>query len=116
MSATPEPAEAPPSSRYHVEPYGNRAWALYDGGELLAVTVYKKGATSVQRALEARDAVIAEQAARIEQLTGAVYATSAPGPQRFQDRVRPDRAEVGSVSAERKESYAARQRRSGKGR
>ncbi len=31
--------------------YGNRNWAVWLDGELLAVTVYKKGATAVAHAL-----------------------------------------------------------------
>jgi hypothetical protein len=31
--------------------YGERYWAVYVGGELLAVTIYKKGALAVQNAL-----------------------------------------------------------------
>src|SRR5919198_3834317 len=48
-----------------------RNFALYEDNTLLAVTVYKRGAEAVQRALEARDTVIAEQAARIERLMAA---------------------------------------------
>jgi hypothetical protein len=33
--------------------YGQRYWAVYLNGELLAVTVYKKGAVAVQDALMA---------------------------------------------------------------
>jgi len=32
--------------------YGARHWAVYHKGQLLAVTVYKKGALAVQKALE----------------------------------------------------------------
>jgi hypothetical protein len=39
---------------------------LYEQGNLLAVTMYQRGAEAVQRALETRETVIAEQAARIE--------------------------------------------------
>jgi hypothetical protein len=35
-----------------IEPYGNRFFALYDGGELVCVTVYKKGAREVKRRIE----------------------------------------------------------------
>jgi hypothetical protein len=31
--------------------YGNRFWAIYRNGELLAVTVYKKGAIAIRDAL-----------------------------------------------------------------
>jgi hypothetical protein len=34
--------------------YGARHWAVYYNGELLAVTVYKKGALAVQNALESQ--------------------------------------------------------------
>ena len=35
-----------------IEPYGNRYYALYDGEDLVCVTVYKKGALEVKRRLE----------------------------------------------------------------
>lgn len=35
-----------------VEKYGNRNWAVYEKGELLCVTVYKKGAKAVKVRLE----------------------------------------------------------------
>jgi choline-glycine betaine transporter len=34
--------------------YGARHWAVYYNGQLLAVTVYKKGALAVQEALESQ--------------------------------------------------------------
>jgi len=34
--------------------YGTRYWAVYLNGELLAVTVYKKGALAIQEALSSR--------------------------------------------------------------
>jgi hypothetical protein len=38
---------------YSVERYrDSRFWALYDGGELVCVTVYKKGANAVKERLE----------------------------------------------------------------
>ena len=44
--------------------YGNKFWALYDGEELICVTVYKKGAEEVKRRLEevrkARDEEVLE--------------------------------------------------------
>ena len=40
-----------------IERYGNsRFWALYDGQDLVAVTVYKRGAQEVQRRLAAQAA------------------------------------------------------------
>ena len=38
-------------TRTIVSRYGERHWAVYLNGELLAVTVYKKGALAVQDAL-----------------------------------------------------------------
>jgi len=35
-----------------IQPYGNRYYALYDGEDLVCVTVYKKGAQEVKRRLE----------------------------------------------------------------
>jgi|RhiMetdeSRZDD1v2_1073273.scaffolds.fasta_scaffold1528845_2 hypothetical protein len=94
MPPSPKPAaiDTMPAGRYHVAHYGKgRNFALYENDDLLAVTVYKRGAEAVQRALEARDTVIAEQAARIEQLMAAARP---PGPEhatptatRFRDRV-----------------------------
>src|SRR5712664_3195221 len=92
-SSKPATTDTAPAGRYHVARYGNtRNFALYDKKDLLAVTVYRKGAEAVQRELEARDTVIAEQAARIEQLITAAGPPesehSAPAPTRFRDRVR----------------------------
>ena len=36
-----------------IEHYGDRYFALYDGKDLVCVTVYKKGALEVKRRLEA---------------------------------------------------------------
>ena len=39
-----------------IEKYkGTRFWAVFRDGELLAVTVYKRGAEAIVRTLEARD-------------------------------------------------------------
>ena len=35
-----------------IQPYGNRYYALYEGEDLVCVTVYKKGALEVKRRLE----------------------------------------------------------------
>jgi hypothetical protein len=91
MPSSATPADSTPQGRYHVARYGNsRNFALYEHGKLLAVTVYKKGASTVQGELEARDTVIAEQAARIEQLIAAATLPGpeqpAPAPTRFRDR------------------------------
>jgi len=51
----------PTSSHYRVVRYPySRFYALYDGEELLAVTVYKKGAEAVRDRLQAQEARIAE--------------------------------------------------------
>ena len=39
------------SKRVQITRYGSRNWAVWLDGELLAVTVYKKGATAVAHAL-----------------------------------------------------------------
>jgi hypothetical protein len=44
-----------------IEPYGNRFYALYDGKDLVCVTVYKKGAMEVKRRLEAVQNLIQKQ-------------------------------------------------------
>ena len=41
-----------------------RHWALYDGAELVAVTVYRRGAREVQRRLAAQPRAPAEAAAQ----------------------------------------------------
>ena len=39
------------STRIEITRYGSRNWAVWLDGELLAVTVYKKGATAVAQVL-----------------------------------------------------------------
>ena len=39
------------SKRVEITRYGSRNWAVWLDGDLLAVTVYKKGATAVAHAL-----------------------------------------------------------------
>jgi hypothetical protein len=41
-----------------IENYGERYFALYDGEDLVCVTVYKKGAMEVKRRLEATRIVL----------------------------------------------------------
>jgi hypothetical protein len=41
-----------------IEHYGERYFALYDGEDLVCVTVYKKGAMEVKRRLEATRIVL----------------------------------------------------------
>jgi hypothetical protein len=40
------------NTRITIERYGMRNWAVYLDGELLAVTLYKRGALTIQRTLE----------------------------------------------------------------
>ena len=48
-------------SHYRIERYKNtRNWALYDGDELVTVTVYKRGAESVKQRLKALEQRLAE--------------------------------------------------------
>jgi hypothetical protein len=37
---------------FSIQPYGTRYYALYEGEDLVCVTVYKKGALEVKRRLE----------------------------------------------------------------
>jgi hypothetical protein len=121
-SSKPAPTDSAPAGRYHVAHYGkSRNFALYENNNLLAVTVYKRGAEAVQRALEARDTVIADQAARIEQLMAAARPPgpeqSIPSPARYRDRVRHGREEqLGFFSSEQKERFTAERRGSSRGR
>ena len=68
--------QAPPEtdSHYRIERYKNtRHWALYDGDELVTVTVYKRGAESVKQRLEDLEKRLAEPAsANDPQPPGAV--------------------------------------------
>ena len=62
------------SSHYRVARYPySRFYALYDGDELLAVTVYKKGAEAVRDRLQAQEASIA-------QLTQALHSQGEVSP------------------------------------
>ncbi len=49
-----EPNENPTveTRTFSIQHYGDRYFALYDGEDLVCVTVYKKGATEVKRRLE----------------------------------------------------------------
>lgn len=37
---------------FFIQPYGTRYYALYEGEDMVCVTVYKKGALEVKRRLE----------------------------------------------------------------
>ena len=52
--------------------YGSRYWAVYVNGELLAVTVYKKGALAVQQALGSTLPVTVAQA-HVSGASGALH-------------------------------------------
>jgi hypothetical protein len=83
----------PASSHYRVARYPySRFYALYDGDELLAVTVYKKGAEAVRDRLQAQEA-------RIAALTRG---------QRDQSEANP--AQPGAVARLQKERAAAKTR------
>jgi hypothetical protein len=122
MPSPATPANSTPPGRYQVTHYGkSRNFALYEGKNLLAVTLYRKGAESIQHELEARDTVIVEQAARIEQLKAAAtppgLGHSAPAPTRFQDRVWPEvNGQLGFFSREQKERFTAERCGSSRGR
>lgn len=122
MPSSVTPANSTPPGRYQVAHYGkSRNFALYEGKTLLAVTMYRKGAEAVQHALEARDTVIAEQAARIEQFMAAATPSEpehpAPAPTRFRDQVWPEvHGQLGFFSREQKKRFTAERRGSSKGR
>ncbi len=60
----------------HIERYRRtRNWALYDGEELVAVTVYKRGAEAVLKRLQAQER-------RIIELAGGVEATKSNAVER----------------------------------
>ena len=68
-SAQAEPP-APAASRYHIDHYPySRFWAVHDGKDLVAVTVYRKGAKEVTERLEAQDRTIAELKRQIAALS-----------------------------------------------
>src|SRR6266511_5428799 len=119
-SSKPAATDTTPAGRYHVAHYGkSRNFALYENNNLLAVTMYRKGAEAVQRALEARDTVIADQAARIEQLTAAARPPgpeqSIPAPTRYRERYGQEEQLV-FFSREQKERFTAERRGSSRGR
>jgi hypothetical protein len=82
------------ASRYHIDHYGDRLWALYEGEDLVVVTAYRRGARAVLGKLQSLERQLAE----LRQLL-ADQATSTPlaapeqpdhshaPPQRSQERV-----------------------------
>jgi hypothetical protein len=77
--ATDEPPPpAPPESRYHVAHYGkSRNFAAYDRKNLIAVTLYRKGAAEITAQLEDKDRRIADLES---QLAAVSPQTTAPPP------------------------------------
>ena len=81
-----------PAARYRLDHYREtRYWAVHEGDDLLAVTVYKRGARAVLERLQALDHQLAEQQALIARLTPAgetalPHAAEAAPPE-FQERV-----------------------------
>ena len=56
-----------------IERYKNtRHWALYDGADLVVVTVYRRGAQEIQRRLAAQPLAGAEAAAQAAAMEAAV--------------------------------------------
>ncbi len=51
------------NERFNITRYGNRFWALYDGEDLICVTVYRRGAREVKRLIEELVAQIPQEAA-----------------------------------------------------
>jgi hypothetical protein len=121
-SSKPAATDITPVGRYHVAHYGKgRNFALYENNNLLAVTVYKRGAEAIQHALEARDTVIAEQAARIEQFMATARPSgperSIPAPTRYRDQVQHgQREQPGLFCSKEKERFTEERRGSGRSR
>jgi hypothetical protein len=45
----------PEQSEFSLEKWDDRYWAVFDGSDLVCVTVYKKGALEVKRRLEQKN-------------------------------------------------------------
>ena len=61
-----------PAGRYRLDHYPKtRYWAVHEGDDLLAVTVYKRGARAVMERLQTLDHQLAEQQALIARLAPA---------------------------------------------
>ncbi len=62
-----------PDGSYRVERYKRtRFFAIFDGEELLALTVYRRGANALRQKLEAQDKAIAELQQRFNRMAYAV--------------------------------------------
>ena len=72
----PQPT-APADRRYRVDHYPHsRFWAVYEGADLVAVTVYRKGAKTITARLEEKDRRIAA----LERQLAVMTATQSPLP------------------------------------
>ncbi len=75
--AAEPPQDAPPESRYHIEHYGkSRYFAVYEGKDLLALTVYRKGAAAITARLEEQERAIAA----LQDQLAAIPQAPAPAP------------------------------------
>ena len=61
------------SNRYSVSRYGTRNFAVYDGKQLIAVTVYKKGAVEVARQLCQRDTALGTVGTELNKLSAEAH-------------------------------------------
>ena len=66
------------SGRYTVGRYAYRSYEVRDGDELIAVTVYRKGADEVRRQLASRDRRISDLEARIVALISRLTGREGP--------------------------------------
>jgi len=66
------------SGRYTVGRYAYRSYEVRDGDELIAVTVYKKGADEVRRQLASRDRRISDLEAKIAALVSRLTGREGP--------------------------------------
>jgi hypothetical protein len=79
--AAEPPQPAPAESRYHFDHYPySRFWAVHEGKDLVAVTVYRKGAKEVTDRLEAQKRTLEAQERTIAELKRQIAALSMPHP------------------------------------
>src|SRR5882762_9013069 len=84
---TPSSSVTAPAGRYRLDHYRKtRFWAVHEGDDLLAVTVYKRGARAVVERLQTLDQQLAAQQARLAALA-SVGETALP---RAAETVSPD--------------------------
>jgi hypothetical protein len=94
LTARPPPSSVTtPASLYRLDHYGKTwYWAVHEGDDLLAVTVYKSGAQAVLNRLQTLDQQLAEQQALIARLapaceTALPRAAEAAAPPGLQEHV-----------------------------